>query len=185
MARFYKTKPTYYHMRLHQMDVKCAFLNGIINEEVYVKQPPYFESDAFPKHKDFEMSMMGELMFFIRLQIKQAEDEIYIHKTKYVKELLKKFNLKDCKMFACVHDVKIILKNHTSLQSNVDSYILKNMQNMVTPTNNKDAKYDHSYEQQGLGRSIIAPMKLNTLMLVEPADVKPSKVELFVVSKKR
>ncbi|RDY00467.1 Copia protein, partial [Mucuna pruriens] len=30
---------THKHMRLCQMDVRCAFLNGIINEEVYVKQP--------------------------------------------------------------------------------------------------------------------------------------------------
>ena len=33
---------------LYQMDVKSAFLNGFISEEVYVKQPPSFENETFP-----------------------------------------------------------------------------------------------------------------------------------------
>ena len=32
------------------MDVKSAFLNGFINEEVYVEQPPGFQSINFPNH---------------------------------------------------------------------------------------------------------------------------------------
>ncbi|WKA12761.1 hypothetical protein VitviT2T_030117 [Vitis vinifera] len=35
---------------LCQMDVKSAFLNGFINEEVYVEQPPGFQSFNFPNH---------------------------------------------------------------------------------------------------------------------------------------
>ena len=35
---------------LYQMDAKSAFLNGFINEEVYVEQPPGFQSFNFPNH---------------------------------------------------------------------------------------------------------------------------------------
>ena len=36
--------------KLFQMDVKSVFLNGIINEEVYVEQPPNFEDHQHPNH---------------------------------------------------------------------------------------------------------------------------------------
>jgi len=32
------------------MDVKSAFLNGLIQEEVYAEQPPRFESETLPRH---------------------------------------------------------------------------------------------------------------------------------------
>jgi hypothetical protein len=35
-------------LKLYQMDVKSAFLNGVIQEEMYVRQPPCFESPKYP-----------------------------------------------------------------------------------------------------------------------------------------
>ena len=43
------------------------------------------------------MSMMGELTFFLGLQIKQSSNGISICQEKYIKELLKKFNTFDSK----------------------------------------------------------------------------------------
>ena len=36
--------------KLYQMDVKSAFLNGFIEEEIYIEQPPHFESFDFLNH---------------------------------------------------------------------------------------------------------------------------------------
>jgi hypothetical protein len=47
--------------------------------------------------KEFEMSMIGELSFFLGLQIKQLKDEIFISQSKYLKDMLKKFGLENAK----------------------------------------------------------------------------------------
>ncbi|GKB15220.1 retrovirus-related pol polyprotein from transposon TNT 1-94 [Tanacetum coccineum] len=128
------------YFRLFQMDVKSAFLNGFINEDVYVAQPLGFIDFKRPDHvyklkkalyglqetpkawydrlKDFlikheyklemfKMSMMGELNFFLGLQIKQMEDGMSMMgelnfflglQIKQMKdEMLKKFGLEDSK----------------------------------------------------------------------------------------
>nr|KYP73275.1 hypothetical protein KK1_005893 [Cajanus cajan] len=45
----------------------------------------------------FEMSMMGELNFFLGLQIRQTKNGIFINQSKYYKELLKIFGIKNAK----------------------------------------------------------------------------------------
>jgi hypothetical protein len=47
--------------------------------------------------KEFEMSMMGELHFFLELQVKQAKEGTFVHQAKYTKDILKKFKMDDSK----------------------------------------------------------------------------------------
>ena len=46
----------------------------------------------------YEMSMMGELTYFLGLQVKQVKDGIFISQTKYIHDQLKKFDLTDCSL---------------------------------------------------------------------------------------
>ncbi|GJY91539.1 retrovirus-related pol polyprotein from transposon TNT 1-94 [Tanacetum coccineum] len=48
--RIFLAFSTYMNFTVYQMDVKSAFLNGKLKEEVYVKQPSGFKSSEFPNH---------------------------------------------------------------------------------------------------------------------------------------
>ncbi|GJS79192.1 putative ribonuclease H-like domain-containing protein [Tanacetum coccineum] len=48
-------------------------------------------------HKKFQMSSMGELTFFLGLQVKQKEDGIFISQDKFMTEILKKFGFTNVK----------------------------------------------------------------------------------------
>ncbi|GJX15281.1 putative ribonuclease H-like domain-containing protein [Tanacetum coccineum] len=57
-------------------------------------------------HDKFQMSSMGELTFFLRLQVKQKEDEIFISQDKYVAEILRKFSFTDVRTASTPMDTK-------------------------------------------------------------------------------
>ena len=49
--------------------------------------------------REFEMSLMGELNYFLGLQIKQTKAGVMIHQQKYLCELLNKFNMEESKSY--------------------------------------------------------------------------------------
>lgn len=69
---------TYMEIKLYQMDVKSAFLNGYLKEEVYVSQPPGFESSEFPNHVfKLDKALYG---------LKQAPSAWYEHVSNFLLE---------------------------------------------------------------------------------------------------
>jgi transposase len=48
-------------------------------------------------HNEFEMSSLGELSFFLGIQICQRNQGIFISKTKYIREMLKRLGMEYCK----------------------------------------------------------------------------------------
>ncbi|GKA02564.1 putative ribonuclease H-like domain-containing protein [Tanacetum coccineum] len=77
-------------------------------------------------HKKFQMSSMGELTFFLGLQVKQKEDGIFISQDKYVTEILKKFGFTDVKTASTPMETqKLLLKDEDGEE--VDVYLYRSM----------------------------------------------------------
>ncbi|GJT91928.1 putative ribonuclease H-like domain-containing protein [Tanacetum coccineum] len=77
-------------------------------------------------HKKFQMSSMGELTFFLGLQVKQKEDGIFISQDKYVTEILKKFGFTDVKTASTPMEThKPLLKDADG--EDVDEHLYRSM----------------------------------------------------------
>jgi hypothetical protein len=46
---------------------------------------------------EFQMFMMGELIFFLGIQVKQTKQDTFVHQAKYTRDLIKKFNMAELK----------------------------------------------------------------------------------------
>ncbi|GKE34649.1 putative ribonuclease H-like domain-containing protein [Tanacetum coccineum] len=77
-------------------------------------------------HKKFQLSSMGELTFFLRLQVSQKDDGIFINQDKYVDEILKKFSFLIVKITSTPMETsKPLLKDAEA--KDVDVYLYRSM----------------------------------------------------------
>nr|GEY59541.1 ribonuclease H-like domain-containing protein [Tanacetum cinerariifolium] len=110
------------HRRLvYQMDVKSTFLYGTIDEEVYLCR----EFKAL-MHDKFQMSVMGELNFFLSLQVQQKKVGIFLSQDKYVGDILKKLDIQMSDQLILPW-TKRILGEKTELASRLAFYDYHNM----------------------------------------------------------
>jgi hypothetical protein len=58
------------------------------------------------------MSMLSEMTFFLGLQVSQSDKCIFISQTKYIKEMLKKFQMEDCKLMSTHMITRCKLSKH-------------------------------------------------------------------------
>ena len=85
---------------LHLKEIENSLLIIVIFVDDIVFGGNDEESDnIFDEMKNkFELSMIGEMKYFVGLIIVQDSDDIFISQTKYLKDLLKTFGLEICKL---------------------------------------------------------------------------------------
>ncbi|GJT55933.1 putative ribonuclease H-like domain-containing protein [Tanacetum coccineum] len=77
-------------------------------------------------HKRFQMSSIGEITFFLGLQVKQKDDGIFISQDKYVADILKKFNFSSVKTASTLIETnKALLKDEEA--EDVDVHLYRSM----------------------------------------------------------
>jgi hypothetical protein len=59
--------------------------------------------------KEFQMSIMGELTFFLGIKVKQTKQCIFVHQAKYTKDLMKKFNMAELKPMSTLMSMTTVL----------------------------------------------------------------------------
>ncbi|KAE8681376.1 hypothetical protein F3Y22_tig00111330pilonHSYRG00435 [Hibiscus syriacus] len=162
--------------KIQQMDVKSSFLNGVIEEEVYIqklsgdefkghkdkvlklkkvlyglKQEPrawnsridkYFQENDFNKcpyehalyikikddvmMKEFEMTDMRLMAYYLGIEVKQKKDGIFISQESYAKEILKKFKMENCNPISTPTEYGIKMSKHEEGES-IDPTFFKSL----------------------------------------------------------
>nr|GEZ50143.1 retrovirus-related Pol polyprotein from transposon TNT 1-94 [Tanacetum cinerariifolium] len=96
--------PTLFIRRFHgDILVVQVYVDDIIFGSTH---PRYIQLFFDLMKRRFEMSMMGEMMFFLGLQVNQSPCGIFINQSKYVLEILKKYRMESCNLVGTPIEIK-------------------------------------------------------------------------------
>nr|CAN82044.1 hypothetical protein VITISV_020597 [Vitis vinifera] len=85
-------------------------------------------------HSEFEMTMIGELNFFIGLQIKQLKEGTFMNQAKYIKDLLKRFNMEETKTMKTlmISSIKLDKNEKVTISKPIFSTLVREFYSRVT-----------------------------------------------------
>nr|GEU70070.1 hypothetical protein [Tanacetum cinerariifolium] len=112
-----KQAPRAWYNILSQFLINNGFQKGSIDTTLFIKKkgkhimliqiyvddiifgstnPKYYTKFSDLLVKRFEMSMMGDMKFFLGLQVNQFSNEIFINQSEYILDILKRFGMENC-----------------------------------------------------------------------------------------
>ncbi|GJR16416.1 retrovirus-related pol polyprotein from transposon TNT 1-94 [Tanacetum coccineum] len=92
VVRIFLAFTTHMNMTVYQMDVKTAFLNGILHEEVYISQPDGFVDPNNPNH----VYTLKKALYGLKQAPRACHRGIFLNQSKYALESLKKYRMESC-----------------------------------------------------------------------------------------
>nr|GEX64203.1 hypothetical protein [Tanacetum cinerariifolium] len=131
----------FYDYKIWQMDVKTAFLNRYLNEEVYMEQLEGFVNPKYPNRysnatsvktylgKCFSMKDLGEAAYILRIKIyiDRSKQLIGLYQSAYIEKILKRYCMKNSKRGSIPMKEKLKLNKSQGASTPAE---MKRMQNV-------------------------------------------------------
>ena len=76
-------------------DNKKKLTEIFVDDTLFIGNDDQCKEFSEQMNKEFEISMFGEIKFFVGFQVHNMKDGIYITQSKYIKKILKKFGMED------------------------------------------------------------------------------------------
>ena len=103
--------------------IVCLYVDDLIFTG---SNPSMFNEFKEVMTKEFEMTDMGLMEYYLGIEVKQQKDGIFISQKSYAKEILKKFKMENCKPISTPMEYRVKMSKHEEGES-VDPTFFKSL----------------------------------------------------------